>query len=187
MKSLNKSEFKSYDEQLEWYQSTLELLENAREQSGRTELAIINDMIRFIKSQMAIIPADKATGKVKVDGKFGDWSDAIWGQFTPLLHDSWNDPCKYAIKWDRKNLYLAFNVTNTNLQSQQSKRDAVGLHMDDGVEFLIDTKANYSENWENDDIAYHINVNNAIIDDRGLNAKGEYNNDWDGSAKQLFL
>lgn len=180
--ALNKNSFSSQSDQLEWYQSTLDMLENAKEQSGRTELAIIKDMIRFIKSQMAIIPADKATRKVKVDGNLGDWGDATWGQFTPLLHDSWSDPCKYAIQWDKKNLYLAFDVENSNLQSEKSKRDEVGLHMDDGVEFLIDTQSNQSDTWENDDIAYHVNIKNAIIDDRGLTESGEYNNSWNGSA-----
>ncbi len=176
------SSFSSDQEQLEWFESTMEMLEKAKEQSGRTELAIIKDMIRLIKHRMAILPADKATGKIKVDGNLGDWSDASWNQFTPLLHNDWEDSCQYAIQWNKKSLFIAFKVSNTNLQAQKSTRDAVGLHMDDGVEFLIDTKGDQSTNWEVDDIAYHINVLNAIIDDRGLTESGEYNNSWDGTA-----
>jgi hexosaminidase len=52
--------------------------------------------------------------------------------------------------------------------------------MDDGVVVLIDPNFDRSPDWRDDDFAYHVNIYNAILDDRGLNDKGNFNNDWNG-------
>ena len=170
-------------EQLQWYGNALEKLEQSRKPGGRTELQVVNSIEQLLKRKAAILPVYRAEKSITIDGDFSEWNDSNWNYFVPAKHFNWNDSCHFAIRWDKKNLYLAFKVQNTNLQAQARTRDQEGLHMDDGVEFLIDTDADRSTEWKDDDLAYHINVLNAIIDDRGSLANGEYNNSWNGNAK----
>ena len=168
---------------LSWYQNSLKIVRGARAQGGRTELQVVSSIERLLKSACAQIPAQYVAKKVKVDGELAEWDLALWDYFVPTYHENWKDTCFYAVTWDEKNLYLAFKVQNRNLQAQKKKRDEVNLHQDDGIEFLLDTRLDKSSDWENDDIAYHVNVFNAIIDDKGMGDDGNYNNKWNGNAK----
>ncbi|MCX8010196.1 MAG: hypothetical protein N3A61_03520 [Ignavibacteria bacterium] len=118
---------------------------------------------------------------IQVDGNISDWDYAEWITFKPQ-DLNWKDSALVSTMWDENYLYIAFKVFNTNLQALKTERDAVGLYMDDGVEFLIDANLDKTHLWQDDDIAYHINVLNYIIDDRGMDSKGGYNNDWNGEA-----
>ncbi|MEM7549468.1 MAG: family 20 glycosylhydrolase [Bacteroidota bacterium] len=165
------------------YQSTMEILEKARIHGARTELQVVDPIIALVKLNSASIDAKKSTGKVKVDGNLNDWNDAHWGYFVPSFKRNWNDTCHYAVQWDEKNLYFGFKVSNKNIQARKKNRDETGLHQDDGIEILLDTKNDGTTEWKKDDLAYHVNVLNAILDDRGLNKNGEYNSRWNGKAK----
>lgn len=169
--------------QLHSYNEAMAKLEQSREQGGRTELQVIGSIRQLVKREAGILAAYRTDKSLTVDGDLSDWNDVKWSSFVPAKHLNWSDTCHFAIKWDKKNLYLAFKVENSNLQALANSRDKEGLHMDDGVEFLLDTDFDQSEEWKDDDLAYHINVLNAIIDDRGSLANGEYNNDWNGNAK----
>ena len=168
---------------LGWYKESHELIRRAREQGGRTQLQVIDQMEKLFKRQVAQIEARYSSSKIKIDGDLSEWDQSSWDYFVPSDKKNWNDTCFYALKWDKKNLYVAFKVQNSNLQALKKNRDVSGLHMDDGIELLIDANLDRSEKWEDDDLSYHINVFNAITDDRGLNSKGEYNNSWNGNAK----
>lgn len=118
---------------------------------------------------------------ISVDGNLTDWDFAEWTWFKPQ-DSNWKDSASFASFWDENYLYIAFQVLNLNLQAIKTERDEAGLHMDDGVEVLVDPNYDRSSEWQEDDFAYHVNVLNAILDDRGMNEEGKYNNDWDGKA-----
>lgn len=129
----------------------------------------------------AQVTATYFDGDIKIDGDLSDWTDATWGYFVPA-DSTWIDTCLFTLRWNREYLYLAFIVRNSNLQAEQTKRDAPNLYKDDGVEFLIDANFDHTDEWKEDDIAYHINILNAILDERGVNEKGGYNGNWSGKA-----
>lgn len=178
-----KSRSYTIQERQEWYESAMRSLDKAKVHGARTELQVVEPIRALIKLEAAQIIASRASGKMKIDGRLNDWADAEWDFFVPSMVRGWNDTCYYALQWDQKNLYFAFKVTNGNLQASKSNRDEKGLHLDDGVEILIDTKNDKTVDWQKDDLAYHINILNAIMDDRGLDVKGEYDNSWNGKAK----
>jgi hexosaminidase len=128
--------------------------------------------------------SNRIDGFVAIDGILTEWDFANWITFKPS-NPEWKDSAKVASLWDDNNIYFAFVVWNKNLQASKTERDAQGLYMDDGVEFLIDANLDRTDIWQDDDIAYHVNILNGIIDDRGLNEKGQYNNDWNGEAKTI--
>lgn len=169
--------------QLSNYHGAIAKLEQSREQGGRTDLQIVNSIKQLVKRNAGVLAAYRTENSVAVDGDLSDWKDASWDYFVPSKHLNWSDTCHFAIKWDKKNLYFAFKVDNSNLQALANSRDKEGLHMDDGIEFLLDTDLDQTKEWKDDDLAYHVNVLNAIIDDRGSLKNGEYNNGWNGNAK----
>ncbi|MBU2446787.1 MAG: CBM9 family sugar-binding protein [Bacteroidetes bacterium] len=120
---------------------------------------------------------------IKVDGNLTDWDFAEWYWIKPQ-DPNWKDSAKFALFWDENYLYIGFEVFNSNLQAQKTERDEQDIHMDDGVEVLIDPNLDRSLDWRDDDFAYHVNIYNAILDDRGLNEEGKFNNDlkvnWNG-------
>ena len=179
--SFEKEGFSGDSEAISWFKNAIDIVNNARQQGGRTELDVVDAMEKLIKRNKAIILAKKASGSIKIDGSLNDWSSTNWGYFTPMLHDEWSDTCYYALQWDANYLYLAFKVNNKNLQAEKSNRDEMGLHMDDGIEFLLDVANDKSTEWEQDDFAYHINILNAVLDDNGTDDDGNYNNSWNGN------
>lgn len=166
-----------------WYKNALLAIEKARQQGGRTELQVVDALEKLIKLNCGQIEAVFTQNAPKIDGNLEDWEQTDWDYFTPSKWYFWKDTCRFAVRWDEKNLYLAFKVTNRNLQAKATKRDQTGLHEDDGVEFLLDTDYDRTTAWREDDLAYHVNILNVIIDDRGSLPNGEYNNAWNGSAK----
>jgi len=165
----------------EWFNNAIQTLEKAREQGGRAELVILGSLERILKHHTAVIYASKSDAKIKIDGNLKDWSNAQFGYFLPNDRYS-KDTCHYALQWDKKNLYMAFKVKTYKLHAQHKERDAFGLHTDDGIEFLIDPNNDRSDNWLADDIAYHVNVFNQILDEKGNDAEG-FNRKWNGNAK----
>lgn len=170
-------------EKIKSYTASMKVLDDAIKQGARTELQVIESIKMLVKTELAVIQASKNTTKIKVDGDLKDWTNANWDYFVPSQWRNWSDTCYYAIQWDEKKLYFAFKVTNDNLQASKKFRDEMGLHTDDGIEILIDADNDKSTEWKDDDFAYHVNVLNAIMDDRGLNKSGEYDNSWNGKAK----
>lgn len=174
---------KSAIDQLQWFNAALEKLEEAREQGARTELQVVNSIEQLVKKKTATLAAFYSDKTISIDGNLTEWEGAEWNYFVPVKHYLWNDSSHFAIQWDEEYLYMAFKVQNSNLQAQAETRDADGLHMDDGIEFLIDTDFDRAESWKEDDIAYHVNVSNVILDDRGVLPNGEFNNGWNGKTQ----
>lgn len=167
----------------EWYAKAMKSLDRAKKQGARSELQVVEPIRTIVKLAASRLKTKKTSSRIKIDGELNDWKNAEWSYFIPAFNRGWKDSCHYAIQWDTKKLYFAFKVTNANIQADRKGRDESGLHKDDGVEILFDPQFDKSTEWQNDDVAYHVNVLNAILDDRGLNNKGEYNNAWNGKAK----
>jgi hypothetical protein len=84
--------------------------------------------------------------------------------------------------WDEKNLYLSFEVKDSNLYARQSVLDDPRLYLDDMVEFLIDPINEKDSCWGIRDIIYHINILGQKKDDRG-SQPCVTNSRWNGIAK----
>ncbi len=165
------------------YPKALKMLHEARnDHSGRCDIQVVDAIERIVKKNYAYLEAVYTPKAPKIDGKLADWKDAPWAYFT---HSQWYfqaDTCRFAMRWDDKNLYIAFDVRNINLQATHNQRDAKGLHYDDGIEILIDPKGDAAEIWQEDDIAYHVNILNVIYDEKGMK-NNEFDQTWNGKAK----
>lgn len=89
----------------------------------------------------------------------------------------------YAL-WDQENLYLAFDVHSSKLQVSVRERDGDKLWEDDGVEVLIDPLRQRTKEFLPDDFSYHINILNAVYDDRGT-PLGQADPRWNGNAQHM--
>lgn len=68
--------------------------------------------------------------------------------------------------WDKRNLYLAFDVHSSNLLASVRERDGNRLWEDNGVEF-VNPLLQRTKEFMPDDFSYHINILNTVYDDRG--------------------
>lgn len=85
------------------------------------------------------------------------------------------------VLWDKRYLYIAFNVNRKNPKAKVTQRDGYGLWFDDGIEFLIDPLNDKGKYFMPDDIAYHVNILNAVYDDRGTGCENP-DSTWNGKA-----
>jgi hexosaminidase len=84
--------------------------------------------------------------------------------------------------WDSENLYLMFDVHSSELRAEVREHDGDKLWEDDGVEFLIDAHHDRTKGFLPDDFAYHVNILNAVYDDRGT-PSGQPDKKWNGVAR----
>ena len=118
---------------------------------------------------------------ITIDGDIDDWPDR------PTVRIARSDPppegarARIGFGWDETHLYVAFIVSDLNLVSTETRRDARGLR-DDGVMLLIDTLADHKDHWRGDDIFYRVNLTGTVVDARGLRDKSP-NTTWDGGMK----
>ena len=99
---------------------------------------------------------------ITVDGVLGEWSGAGAARFSGLS----NSATAYLL-WNATNLYVAFQVTDTQLSAIQTARDAPALYQDDAVEVYLDTRADRTTTMQSDDYQFLVNLNNAQGDLRG--------------------
>ncbi|MEA2063857.1 MAG: carbohydrate-binding family 9-like protein [Gemmatimonadota bacterium] len=109
----------------------------------------------------------KAPGAVTVDGMVLEYGKAD----TLRLDDPADIPDPNRVKiytlWDKKYLYIAFEVEDRFLTGFQTERDHRALYKDDMIEVLIDPRRDATDLWLEDDIVYHINILGQVKDDRG--------------------
>ncbi len=123
----------------------------------------------------------------KIDGSFGEkeWDFATSIKYKGADSDRElisSNTVEVHTTWDEDNLYMIFNVTDTNLESYQTTLDHPRISRDDIVEFLIDANNDKDSCWSVDDIIYHINLNNQKKDDRGT-VNCESDSKWNGNSK----
>ncbi len=121
---------------------------------------------------------------VLIDGRLDEWGNAK----SIFIADTRKETDNTAIiktLWDKKYLYIAFEVRDKNLQAKQYVLDHPQLYLDDMVEFLFDTHNQKDSCWNVDDVIYHINLLGQKKDDRG--SSGCITNPtWNGSAKYVI-
>jgi len=130
------------------------------------------------------IRAFKTDMPIALDGDLGKWREAETVTFggKPLAGHL-RHATIYSL-WDKENLYLAFDVHSSKLQASIREHDGDKLWEDDGVEFLIDPLLQHTKEFLPDDFSYHINILNAVYDDRGTPA-GQPDPQWNGDAQHI--
>jgi hypothetical protein len=128
------------------------------------------------------VRAFKTDIPIPLDGDLAKWRGAgtVTFEGKPLAGHP-RHATMYAL-WDKDNLYLAFDVHSSKLQASVRERDGDKLWEDDGIEFLVDALCDRSKEFLPDDFSYHINILNAVYDDRGTPA-GHPDPQWNGSAR----
>lgn len=138
-----------------------------------------------------------AYGEIKIDGDLMDWQRARWTiMLRPRILTPWGtDSARCAVLWDDQNLYVAFDVKDSDLQGGVQDRDA-NVFADDCVEVNIDPHGDRPEQMEKNDYYYTITVGNVVSDasgpreDKTWNSKfrhavtqrGTLNNSEDGDS-----
>ena len=130
------------------------------------------------------IRAFKTERSIPLDSDLTKWrkADTVSFEGKPLAGHR-RHAAVYAF-WDQRNLYLAFDVHSSKLQASVDERDGDKLWEDDGVEFLIDAKSDRSKQFLPDDFSYHINILNAVYDDRDT-PSGQPDRRWNGNAQHV--
>ncbi len=129
-----------------------------------------------------VIRAYRAEVPLPLDGRLEKWNAADSVTLEGRRLQGHPRRARVYALWDSENLYLAFDVHSSKLQASVRERDGDNLWMDDGAEFLIDPGRHRTKQFLADDICYHINILNAVYDDRGT-ASGEPDPKWNGSAR----
>ena len=117
-------------------------------------------------------------------GKDVDWSKAPAVAFCgkPLAGAARRAEVRNV--WNRHFIFTRFEVESCRLHARVREHDCEGLWLDDGVEILFDPLRHRTKQYLPDDFAYHINILNAVYDDRGTEA-GEPDGAWTGNAEHL--
>ncbi len=109
-----------------------------------------------------------AYGKIDIDGSLTDWQRARWTiRLRPRILTPWGaDTARCAVLWDEDNLYVAFDVSDGDLQGRIKDRDG-SVFSDDCVEVNIDPHGDRPEQMAKDDYYYTITVGNVVSDASG--------------------
>jgi hexosaminidase len=129
-----------------------------------------------------LIRSHKTEQVLPLDGDLTKWQSADRVVFEGSSIGGLPRRAAVCTLWDNQNLYLCFDVSSSKLQAVVRTRDGDNLWLDDGVEFLIDPQRHRTKEFLPDDFAYHINILNAVFDDRGT-PSGKPDPGWDGNAQ----
>ncbi len=120
-----------------------------------------------------------AENGVTIDGILDEWEPDESIYFVDDIPPPERNSARAWAMWDEQYLYVAFSVRDSYLRGTHTGHD--NAFPDDCVEFLIDTRSDRSERWMPDDYCWHVNLRDAILDDRGTRA-GEIDTSWNGNA-----
>ncbi|WP_338839364.1 carbohydrate-binding family 9-like protein [Flavobacterium ginsenosidimutans] len=85
------------------------------------------------------IPIPKTKSKISIDGDLSDWKTPFLGPF--VIHDSEKKAVQntfVSLSWDKKNLYLAYKCTDSNIIGKTQDKDSQIFYTDDLVEIFLD-------------------------------------------------
>ncbi len=135
-------------------------------------------------TKMRQIHAYKTRSPIALDGDLKKWhgGESVTFEGRPLG----GHPRRATVHtlWDSKNLYLAFDVHSSRLRAEVREHDGDKLWEDDGVECLIDAHHDRAKQFLPDDFAYHVNILNAVYDDRGT-PSGQPDEKWNGVTEHI--
>jgi hypothetical protein len=145
--------------------------------------AVISDTDKVgVAKGLRRIRASKVEVPMSLDGDLSKWRGAETVTFSGRPLGGCSRQATISELWDREHLYLAFDVQSSKLQAKVRERDGDKLWEDDGVEFLMDPGLHRTKEFLADDFSYHINILNAIYDDRGT-PSGQPDPAWNGEAQ----
>jgi hypothetical protein len=102
---------------------------------------------------------------MSIDGYLNEWSGISGVTSSDNSGRGSDDNTALAkIAWDYNNLYVAFEVDDTNLQSVNAD-----IWRDDCVEVFLDTNHDGGTSMRTDDYHFIININNLLYDTQGEN------------------
>ncbi|MCL5267360.1 MAG: hypothetical protein M1469_04560 [Bacteroidetes bacterium] len=133
------------------------------------------------KKKELVILARRKTRQITFEGNLEQWHQANHVSFDDGSALSGRRSASVYALWDEENLYIAFDVDRENPRAKVTQRDGHGLWFDDGIEFLIDAKNDKGKLFMPDDIAYHVNILDAVFDDRGTGGPKQ-DVSWNGDA-----
>lgn len=117
---------------------------------------------------------------VKIDARLNEWEHARMIKIKDETRKTSSNAIVRTL-WDEQNLYIAFQVQDSNLEAEQIILDHERLYLDDMVEFLIDSRNDKTFCWNEDDVIYHINLLGQKKDDKG-SVDCVTNPGWNGNA-----
>ncbi len=135
-------------------------------QTGRSDLLVL---------------ARKKSGQITFNGKLEEWTEANHICFDDGAAPPIRRSAAVYVLWDDTYMYIAFDVDRKNPKAKVTERDGHGLWFDDGIEFLIDANNDGGNVFMPDDIAYHVNILDAVFDDRGTGGPKQ-DVSWNGDA-----
>lgn len=120
----------------------------------------------------------KVPAAMTIDGNLADWAGiaAISIADDPANgRGALNNTAKVKLAWDPTYLYMAYDVTDTDLEAVQTARDAADIYKDDEIEFYVDPQG---DGWTAPvmtatDYQFLANVLDAVGDKKGDGAGGK--------------
>jgi len=152
----------------------------ARDAAGNSTTS--SPVVLTVAAPVVVAPVSVplAASAITVDGSLGEWSGATAVQFSGLS----NRATAYLL-WDATNLYVAFQVSDSQLNATRTARDDGGIYLDDSVEIYIDTLNDRATVMQTDDYQFLVNLNNAQADLRGTGTGKDpaWNGTWRSAVR----
>lgn len=142
-------------------------------------------VIRFPNPRQLYDQAWPAYGKIEIDGALDDWQRARWTiRLRPRCLTTWGtDTARCAVQWDEENLYVAFDVRDTDLTGRVKQRDG-SVFNDDCVEVNLDPHGDRPEKLTRDDYIFTITVGNVVSDASGPGEDKTWNSNFRHAVRQ---
>ena len=139
------------------------------------------DYSRFLtqESWPRVYEIPYASEGVTVDGDLEEWAPDRSIYYVDDVPPPKRNSARTWAMWDEQHLYLAFSVRDAYLRGSHTGYD--NAFPDDCVEVLVDTRSDRSDRWLPDDYCWHVNLLDAILDDRGT-PDGKIDTSWNGNA-----
>jgi chitodextrinase len=120
-----------------------------------------------------------------IDGSLAEWgavAPITFGEVSGRSPASLDNSASVKLLWDATYLYVAFSVTDSELQAVVTTADGSGMFRDDAVELYIDTLNNGGTAMQTDDYQFLVNIANPsqTTDQRGTGSGKD--NTWDSAG-----
>jgi len=118
---------------------------------------------------------------IVIDGNLSEWNSVSGVTFSgDSARGASNNTVLAKAAWDDTNLYLAYDVSDTELISVKTLPDENNIWKDDVLEFFIDTNYDGGAGMQAGDYHFIINLNNVIWDSQGTGSGQDTS--WNGSG-----
>jgi PKD repeat protein len=134
--------------------------------SGRTDSDTV--LITVLEQTTQKTDVSRITQPIVPDGSLSEWAGADTVTFAGS-----DNTATVSLTWDENNLYLGFDITDTNLQASGTD-EGDSLHRDDSIEIYLDTVHDGGAAMQVDDYHFIINLNHALVDDQGTGSGKNY-------------